>query len=680
MCSRNMAVRFLSSIPPRVYFRRRLPDWMFVWREMPWVKAIVVISLVVSSIAPKAAVCQSSEEQLEVFFRAGQEALRHGEFVRAAEQFKKALALDPTLVEAEVNLGLAYQSLFEYDLAVRHLSNALREKPNLLGPTVIVGMDYLKLGSPENAIPFLQHALKLDPSNREARQALASCYLGQENFRSAAEEFREIAVLDPDKAEAWFKLGHEYLDLSARLAYRGAHLYRESAWGHRFLGDLLFQRSRWEDAIKEYRKALDAEPRQSGLHTSLGQAFLHAAKLEEAEAEFDLELKLDSSNEQAWLSLANLQLARGQATAVLESLGKVWEISPEFLAVQRGFPSIELPQESAKASIAHVQGDPEGSAKHFLLAALYATTGENALSDRQWKAFQADFLGRQQPSNSAAGGPANQDPCHAHRYAACADSLQTHKHLANPERLLLGKTYLTLQRYEPAAEALAQVHGVSNENAEASYWLARTYHALGAESYAQLEESFPDSWRAHQLRAEGYALRQNLDDALKEFQAALQLRPNESELHEALGQVYLDNQADDDAQSELEKALALDPSRTHALYLMGRLYVQKRENEKALPYLQRALRLQPDLVDASSLLGTAYVRLGQFANAVPKLEKAAPLDHYGSVHYQLYLAYRKLGQVELAQKALARSQDLRRSSLEHDQAVIMGSPQVETEP
>ena len=138
-------------------------------------------------------------------------------------------------------------------------------------------------------------------------------------------------------------------------------MYRESAWGHRFLGDLLFQRSRWEDAIKEYRKALDAEPRQSGLHTSLGQAFLHAAKLEEAEAEFDLELKLDSSNEQAWLSLANLQLARGQATAVLESLGKVWEISPEFMAVQRGFPSIELPQESAKASIAHVQGDPEAA-------------------------------------------------------------------------------------------------------------------------------------------------------------------------------------------------------------------------------------------------------------------------------------------------------------------------------
>src|SRR5216683_5373990 len=391
MCSRNMAVRFLSSIPPRVYFRRSLSDWMFVWREMPWVKAIVFISLVVSSIAPKAAVCQSSEEQLEVFFRAGQEALRHGEFVRAAEQFKKALALDPSLVEAEVNLGLAYQSLFEYDLAVRHLTKALRERPNLLGPTVIVGMDYLKLGSPEKAIPFLQRALGLDPSSREARQALASAYLGQENFRSAAEEFRQIALLDSDKSEALFKLGHEYLDLAARLAYRGAHMYRESAWGHRFLGDLLFQRGRWEDAVKEYQKALTAEPRQPGLHTSLGQAYLHAQKLEEAETEFHLELQLDSANELAWLGLASLQLAKGQATAALESLGKVWETSPEFFAVQRGFPSIELTPASAKNSIARLQGEQEEPAKHFLLAALYVATNESALSDGEWKSFQNDF-------------------------------------------------------------------------------------------------------------------------------------------------------------------------------------------------------------------------------------------------------------------------------------------------
>jgi tetratricopeptide (TPR) repeat protein len=246
--------------------------------------------------------------------------------------------------------------------------------------------------------------------------------------------------------------------------------------------------------------------------------------------------------------------------------------------------------------------------------------------------------------------------------------------------LLLGKTYFTLQQYEPAAEALARVHGDKNADSEASYWLERTYQALGAEAYAQLENSFPNSWRTHQLRAEGFALRGDHDNVIKEYQAALALRPNEAELHEAMGEFYLDNRSDDDARSELEKAEALSPSRTKTLYLLGRLDILDNQNDQAVPVLERALQLQPNLIDANELLGTAYMRMGKFAEAIPRLEKAAPLDHMGNVHFQLYQAYRKLGEAALAQKALARSQDIRRSSLERDQALIMGSPQVEPDP
>jgi tetratricopeptide (TPR) repeat protein len=629
---------------------------------------------------PGFATGQSSEQDIELSFRAGQAALRQGDFVHATEEFKRVLALDPSLTEAEVNLGLAYQSLLDYDSAARHLAKALQARPNLASLNVIVGMDYLKLGSPEKATPFLRHALKLDASNRDAHEAMALYYLSQEDFREAAEQFRQIAALESDKADAWFKLGHEYLDLAARLAYRGARLYPESAWGHRFLGDTLVQRTRWEDATQEYRKALGIDPSQSGLHTLLGEAYLHAGKLEESETEFRLDLQLDSRNELAWLGLANLQLAKGQASEALASAGKVWQISPEFLKLRPELPSIELTPEIAQASISQLVDQPEGPAKHSLLAGLYASTNQNALSEREWKSFQNDFSKWQQASRPTPQTPANPDPCKTHLYSRCIASMQTARHLTDAAHLLLGKTYFTLQQYERAAGALAQVHGDTRVNAEASYWLERTYQALGAEAYARLEDSFPDSWRTHQLRAEGAALRRNLGDAIKEYRGALQLRPDEAELHESLGEFYLDNHSDGDAQGELEKAVALGPSRTKALYLLGRLYVLDRENEKAVHYLERALRLQPNLNEASGLLGTAYVRMGRFADAIPRLEKAAPLDHYGNVHYQLYSAYKKLGQSELAQKAFARSQDLRRSSLERDQALIMGSPQVEPEP
>lgn len=80
-------------------------------------------------------------------------------------------------------------------------------------------------------------------------------------FETRPKRVARSSSLDSGKPEAWFKLGHEYLDLYARLAFRGARLYREPAWGHRFLGDLLFQRNRPEDALKEYQKR-SADPRQ----------------------------------------------------------------------------------------------------------------------------------------------------------------------------------------------------------------------------------------------------------------------------------------------------------------------------------------------------------------------------------------------------------------------------------
>jgi tetratricopeptide (TPR) repeat protein len=641
------------------------------------IKAVALFLAILLLLMPGIATGQLSEQDIETTFRAGQAALRQGDYRRAVEDFKKVLAMDPTLVEAEVNLGLAYQSLLDYDRAVRDLAHALRERPNLPGINVIVGMDYTKLGSPEKAAPYLRHALELDPSSRDAHEAMALYHLTQENFQGAAEQYRKVADLNPDKAEALFRIGHQYVELAARLAYRGARQYPDSAWGHRFLGDMLFQRDRWEEAAQEYKKALAIDPRQSGLHTLLGEAYLHTGKSDDPETEFRRELQLDSRFEPAWLGLASLQLTKGQALEALASVGEVWKNSPEFLKAHPELPSIELTKETAQGCISGLLDQPEGPAKHFLLAALYASMNETDRSERELQSFQND-LSKWQPT-SGVNSQAHSDFCKLHLYSRCIASLQEAKPPTYSTYLLLGKTHFTLQQYERAAEALAQVHGDKNANSEASYWLERAYQALGAEAYAQLEVSFPDSWRTHQLRAEDFAVRRDRDNAIKEYEAALQLRPDEAELHESLGEFYLDERADADAQRELEKSQALDPSRAKTLYLLGRLYILDNENEKAVPALERALQLQPNLNDADSLLGTAYIRMGKFADAIPRLEKAAPLDHLGNIHYQLYQAYRKLGEAELAQKALARSQEIRRSSLEHDQAVVMGSPQVEPE-
>jgi tetratricopeptide (TPR) repeat protein len=645
----------------------RVPGWLDA--------AALVLLFILRPISQPQAKCQTVEEQVSAHFRAGQVALRNGELVQARDEFLKVVALDPKLAEARVNLGLVYHALGEYSLAASNLATALRQKPDLAGPTLVLGIDYLKLGETEKGIPVLQRALRLQPSDLEGRRALALCYVSREDFRQAAEEYRELARLNPDKADAWYMLGHDYVNLAAHLAFRGAEVYRGSPWGNRFLGDMLAQRDRWNDAAEEYLHSLAGDPKQPGLHTALGQAYLHLGKLDKAEAEFRLGLEIDPEDEPAWLGLAQTQLMRRQATEALKDVEKLWQISPEFLALQRGF--LELSPDAAQSMLADLQAAPEGTAKKFLLAALAAAAGKTAQSDDGWKAFQQDFVLWQHAMPSVAGGGANQNPCRAHQYAACVHWLESRQPASHPELLLLGKTLFAMRQYAHAAEVLAGLLGIDTGSVEASYWLARTYQALGGDCYDKLEEGFPDSWRAHQLRAEGYSAHEASKEAIQEYQSALRLKPDAAELYEAVGEIFLAEKSYDEARADLEKSLQLEPSRARTLCLLGRLYVGTHETEKAVPYLQKALRYQPDMAEASDLLGTAYVRLGQDAQAIAELEKAAPWDFYGDVHYQLFVAYRRLGKLQLADKALARSQELRRTSAAKHQAMVSGVAEVE---
>src|SRR5262249_12142067 len=149
----------------------------------------------------------------------------------------------------------------------------------------------------------------------------------------------------------------------------------------------------------------------------------------------------------------------------------------------------ELTREALQNLASSIQNSPETPSKHFLLATLDASNGNNTGGDAEWKMLQNDVL-----VSRSNKDPKKEDleSCHLGHYAACATWLQSQKTPTDSQRLLLGKTFFTLRQYDSAAEVLASVKGVTSENAEASYWLSRTYQALGAAAYAELEQSFAD--------------------------------------------------------------------------------------------------------------------------------------------------------------------------------------------
>src|SRR5215472_7526300 len=590
------------------------------------------------------AVCQTgkpADTAVTALFRAAQKDAASGRLDQAADEYKRVLRMDPDLIEARVNLGLTYHSLGQYKAAVGELERAVGQRPDLVGANLFLGIDYLKEGFPDKATTPLKAVLRAEPSNREARRTLAACYLMLERYQEAADEFRALALSNPDKADGLYGLGQGYLDLAKQLANRMSQDYPNSAWANRLAGDLVAGTRQWGDALLLYRKALEVDPNQPELHASSGDMYVRLGKLQEAEVEFQSALRLDPNNERALLGLADVHLAAEAPRQALQNLSRIVEIYPPFLDGQTDFPSTELDREKALKMAEELEALPDSPSKHFLLASLYRVGSETGKSQAQWGAWQRDLI----PNAETAGADTSRlaQPCQSHRYAACVRRLQSEKALDSSRQVLLSKALLSLGEFEAAAKNLAAVLLSDKGNLEARYRLAWAYQKLANDCFDRLVRELPDSWRAHEFLAMSDQLRYLDDEAIKEFQAAERLHPDDAEVHQKLGEVLYTKKSYAQAEEELRRAIQLDPGQARSLYLLGRVYLERHEARESLPYFEAALRSNAGLLEARAALGQAYMRLGEDDRAVTELEKAVSIDTYGDLHYLLYVAYRKLG-------------------------------------
>ena len=616
-------------------------------------------------LLPAVLSAQPALEQSDVRtrFQEGQTALQAGRFAEAETEFRAALDAEPGLSEARVNLGLALFLQGKYQHSVDELEQAARALPALPAAHLFLGLGHLKLGSSDRAIAALSRSLELDPANLEAHRALAACHLAKGDYASAVQEFQAAFSHSPDRTEAWYLLGRDYMGLMSDLAGRLVVEQPDSVWATRLGADMLALSEAWEAAANYYEAAVTKRAGLPGLHSALGSARLRLGQLDEAAASFEDELRTDPRSEQALLGLAEISLARGDAASALERVAAVWASFPQWLESQPAFESSAIAPESAAKALQSL-GNSEGGPAAFLAWALSASAGDTAAAAR------ARFERAIQATPMRSGGASEAvSLCADHLYSACAQALVSRRSMTRAELLLLGRAYLALGQHERALIAFTHaMRGTDEAPPEAVYWTVRTLRSLADLCFEQVERLAPQSWRVHQLRAEAHRQRQADDEAIVEYRRAIELKPDAAELHRSLGLLYLLNNAYDEAQGALEKALDLDGANPRSLYVTGRLFVARQQHAESIPYLETALQLDPNLVEARPSLGRAYLRVGRVEEAAAQLEQALVLDYYGDIHYSLFQAYRRLGNMERARLALDRSTEMRKRSFARDRS------------
>lgn len=136
----------------------------------------------------------------------------------------------------------------------------------------------------------------------------------------------------------------------------------------------------------------------------------------------------------------------------------------------------------------------------------------------------------------------------------------------------------------------------------------------------------PEDPAAHVYLARRYIQQGNVEQAIAEYEAAIDLDPGFVEAYVDLGGVLLRENDLEGALERFEEALAIDPDHVKAHLGMGDVYLQMREYDAAAYHYEIVVELDPDVGGPHAKLGICQVLLGDVESGRSECELALRLE------------------------------------------------------
>jgi tetratricopeptide (TPR) repeat protein len=159
----------------------------------------------------------------------------------------------------------------------------------------------------------------------------------------------------------------------------------------------------------------------------------------------------------------------------------------------------------------------------------------------------------------------------------------------------------------------------------------------------------PKCWVAYNNLGDALFRKNLLDEAMVQFQKALEINPDYAEARYNLGVALSKKGHVDKSIDQYERALEINPIYAQAHYNLGVALSQKGQEDDAMAQYQMALLINPNEVEARISLGNALFQKGLVDEAIVQFQKALETDpNSAGGHYNLGVALSQKGQVDEA--------------------------------
>lgn len=248
----------------------------------------------------------------------------------AMREAKTALAGNPDDPVAHLNLGAALRDMRNFDAAKTEFQESIRSKPDyaLAYTNLAVMLDDLR--DHQGAIANYRKAIALQPSDALAHYNLGVVYGEIEDYQSAITEYREAKRLDPARLDVRQNLGSALIHTNPAAAITEFRelvaLAPDYPVCHLCLGNALYSVGRMEDAEKEFRIAMRADPADPIVHLQVGAVREAEKKYDAALAEYRKAADLNSV--EAYGGIGRVLVYQGDYVSAIAALQRAEQLEP----------------------------------------------------------------------------------------------------------------------------------------------------------------------------------------------------------------------------------------------------------------------------------------------------------------------------------------------------------------
>jgi protein O-GlcNAc transferase len=488
------------------------------------------------------------------------------------------------------------------------------------------GLSALKENRLDDALVELTTAEREYPDNARVNNFRGILLAQMGKNAEASAEYQQAIRLDPFLEDAFRNLGFlrwtEHQLASARDALqRAVKLSPDDSFAHYYLGRVELDAQKYEQAFFQLELSRQPLPADAGFLIQAATGYIALGRLENAHRSLD--------------QLTNLPLSDAQSLQVASLLLSLHENDPAINIMQKLNRSYSPPQstwaqfdlalayllageydKAAEQALVYLETvrrpagseSPEGAQAWSLIGIAYAhlNQGERSINAlRQAAAFA--------PGDEEYLLNLTRELMELSRYPEAVAAIQSGL-AANPKsyslHLRLGAAYLAAGRYAEAESAFRDLVAAGDPLPTGYIGLAqvllRTGHADEAATVlADAEKKLGRKFLISYFRGLALARAAKPAEALFAFQQAVQLDPNNAEVHLNLGKSLFTLGHVNEAIAELQEALRLDPANPQAKRLLSQAYRRAGDAKNAAKYAEASS--ETPVAPPSELIGDFFV-------------------------------------------------------------------------